>query len=205
MGVRGRGNPTPCALATEKLLCHTQALPGAWVKGQSAGGCRNNSDFPSNPKFWLRVWEPSEVCAAVLQRPRVRTSDWAGRARAPAGDDRTAWSPARTPGQDYPAVGLHLWKVTLRPVAPARAGVRGGARRGLNPRTCSAGTHVVPGASATCPHCLAILGIRPVGAPSADLGLQDSVPSTLPGVSVDQRQTEPKPPQSRLVGQAVGP
>lgn len=119
-GVRGRGNPTPCALTTEKLLCHTQALPGAWVKGQSAGGCRNNSGFPSNPKFWLRVWEPSEVCAAVLQRPRVRTSDWAGRARAPAGDDHSAWSPACTPGQDYPAVGLHLWKVTPRPAAPAQ-------------------------------------------------------------------------------------
>ncbi|XP_074172231.1 calpain-10 isoform X3 [Rhinolophus sinicus] len=108
------------SLYSEKLLCHTQALPGAWVKGQSAGGCRNNSDFPSNPKFWLRVWEPSEVCAAVLQRPRVRTSDWAGRARAPAGDDRTAWSPAHTPGQDYPAVGLHLWKVEKRRVSLPR-------------------------------------------------------------------------------------
>lgn len=108
----GRGSPTRCALAPEKVLCHTQALPGAWVKGQSAGGCRNNSGFPSNPKFWLRVSEPSEVCAAVLQRPRVRTADWAGRARAPTGNDRTAWSPGGAPGKDYPAVGLHLWKVT---------------------------------------------------------------------------------------------
>lgn len=73
------------------MLCHTQELPGAWVKGQSAGGCRNNSGFPSNPKFWLRVCEPSEVYLGVLQRPRVRT---AGR-----------------PGRDYQAVGLHLWKV----------------------------------------------------------------------------------------------
>ncbi|KAB0403642.1 hypothetical protein E2I00_000339, partial [Balaenoptera physalus] len=78
-----------------------QALPGAWVKGQSAGGCRNNSGFPSNPKFWLRVCEPSEVYVAVLQRPQLRT--------------------AGHPGRDYQAVGLHLWKVEKRRVSLPRA------------------------------------------------------------------------------------
>lgn len=101
-----------CALALEKVLSHTQELPGAWVLGQSAGGCRNNSGFPSNPKFWLRVSEPSEVYIAVLQKPRMRTVDWAGRAQAPVGDSRVVWSPASILGKDYPAVGLHLWKVT---------------------------------------------------------------------------------------------
>uniref|UniRef100_A0AC11DLM9 Calpain 10 n=1 Tax=Ovis aries TaxID=9940 RepID=A0AC11DLM9_SHEEP len=89
------------SLHSGKVLCHTQELPGAWVKGQSAGGCRNNSGFPSNPKFWLRVCEPSEVYLGVLQRPRVRT---AGR-----------------PGRDYQAVGLHLWKVEKRRVNLPRA------------------------------------------------------------------------------------
>lgn len=100
-------------LRLEKELCHTQELPGAWVKGQSAGGCRNNSGFPSNPKFWLRVSEPSEVYVTVLQRPRVRTANWAGRARAPLRDDRASWTPASLLGKDYQAVGLHIWKVIL--------------------------------------------------------------------------------------------
>ncbi|EAW71203.1 hCG32657, isoform CRA_g [Homo sapiens] len=104
------------SLYTERLLCHTRALPGAWVKGQSAGGCRNNSGFPSNPKFWLRVSEPSEVYIAVLQRSRLHAADWAGRARALVGDSHTSWSPASIPGKHYQAVGLHLWKVEKRRV-----------------------------------------------------------------------------------------
>uniref|UniRef100_A0A8C0TFP0 Calpain 10 n=2 Tax=Canis lupus familiaris TaxID=9615 RepID=A0A8C0TFP0_CANLF len=101
------------SLYSDKALCHTQELPGAWVRGQSAGGCRNNSGFPSNPKFWLRVSEPSEVFAAVLQRPRVRAAAGAGRARALAGDERAVWSPASLLGEDYQAVGLHIWKVPV--------------------------------------------------------------------------------------------
>uniref|UniRef100_A0ABI7XB83 Calpain catalytic domain-containing protein n=2 Tax=Felis catus TaxID=9685 RepID=A0ABI7XB83_FELCA len=108
------------SLYSEKELCHTQELPGAWVKGQSAGGCRNNSGFPSNPKFWLRVSEPSEVYVTVLQRPRVRTANWAGRARAPLRDDRASWTPASLLGKDYQAVGLHIWKVEKRRVSLPR-------------------------------------------------------------------------------------
>lgn len=103
------------SLHSEKVLSHTRALPGAWVRGQSAGGCRNHSSFPSNPKFWLRVSEPSEVCVAVLQRPRRGAAG-----QAPAGDDRAVWSPASVRGRDYPAVGLHLWKVEKRRVSLPR-------------------------------------------------------------------------------------
>ncbi|XP_051695308.1 calpain-10 isoform X2 [Oryctolagus cuniculus] len=108
------------SLYTEKVLCHTRALPGAWVKGQSAGGCRNNSGFPSNPKFWLRVSEPSEVYVAVLQKPRPRATHWVGRAHAPAGTGSASWSPASLPGKDYQAVGLHIWKVEKRRVSLPR-------------------------------------------------------------------------------------
>ncbi|CAK6448399.1 unnamed protein product [Pipistrellus nathusii] len=108
------------SLYSEKVLSHTQELPGAWVQGQSAGGCRNNSGFPSNPKFWLRVSEPSEVYIAVLQRPRMRSVDWAGRAQAQLGGSRIVWSPASIQGKDYPAVGLHLWKVEKRRVSLPR-------------------------------------------------------------------------------------
>ncbi|XP_077011748.1 calpain-10 isoform X2 [Tamandua tetradactyla] len=94
------------SLHTAKVLCHTQTLPGAWIRGHSAGGCRNNSSFPSNPKFWLRVSEPSEVCIALLQRPGVRPADY-----TPMGDDRAAQSHFRALGKDYRAVGLHVWKV----------------------------------------------------------------------------------------------
>uniref|UniRef100_A0A5F9DVD2 Calpain 10 n=1 Tax=Oryctolagus cuniculus TaxID=9986 RepID=A0A5F9DVD2_RABIT len=110
------------SLYTEKVLCHTRALPGAWVKGQSAGGCRNNSGFPSNPKFWLRVSEPSEVYVAVLQKPRPRATHWVGRAHAPAGTGSASWSPASLPGKDYQAVGLHIWKVTPPHPAPRYPG-----------------------------------------------------------------------------------
>ncbi|XP_053454329.1 calpain-10 isoform X9 [Nycticebus coucang] len=108
------------SLYTGKVLCHTQVLPGAWVKGQSAGGCRNNSTFPSNPKFWLRVSEPSEVYVAVLQRPRMHKTDCVGRAWVPAGDHYTSGSPASFPGKDYQAVGLHIWKVEKRRVSLPR-------------------------------------------------------------------------------------
>nr|XP_010345564.2 calpain-10 isoform X1 [Saimiri boliviensis boliviensis] len=108
------------SLYTERLLCHTRVLPGAWVKGQSAGGCRNNSGFPSNPKFWLRVSEPSEVHVAVLQRSRMHAADGAGRERALVGDSRTSWSPAGILGKHYQAVGLHIWKVEKRRVSLPR-------------------------------------------------------------------------------------
>lgn len=108
------------SLYSEKVLSHTQELLGAWIQGQSAGGCRNNSGFPSNPKFWLRVSEPSEVYIAVLQKPRTRTVDWAGRAQVQLGGSRIVWSPASIPSKDYPAVGLHLWKVEKRRVSLPR-------------------------------------------------------------------------------------
>lgn len=94
----------------EKTLCHAQALPGAWVVGQSAGGCRNNSCFPCNPKYWLRLSEPSELCVAVLQRPRKHP---AGRARALVGRGPAPSSLLAKDYQakDYQAVGLHIWKV----------------------------------------------------------------------------------------------
>ncbi|XP_020030540.2 calpain-10 isoform X2 [Castor canadensis] len=102
------------SLYTEKVLCHERALPGAWVVGQSAGGCRNNSCFPCNPKFWLRLSEPSEVYMAVLQRPRRRA---VGQARALVGHSP---APVNLLGKDYQAVGLHIWKVEKRRVSLPR-------------------------------------------------------------------------------------
>ncbi|XP_062832947.1 calpain-10 [Anolis carolinensis] len=100
------------SLYTDRVLSHTQKLYGSWVRGQSAGGCRNNSTFPTNPKFWLRVCEQSEVCIALLQKHRKHSTDWAGRIRnwprlveaePPVADGIR--------GKNYHAVGLHLWKV----------------------------------------------------------------------------------------------
>ncbi|XP_047401518.1 calpain-10 isoform X1 [Sciurus carolinensis] len=107
------------SLYTEKTLCHVQALPGAWVVGQSAGGCRNNSCFPCNPKYWLRLSEPSELCVAVLQRPRKHP---AGRARALVGRGPAPSSLLAKDYQakDYQAVGLHIWKVEKRRVSLPR-------------------------------------------------------------------------------------
>ncbi|ETE56979.1 Calpain-10, partial [Ophiophagus hannah] len=100
------------SLYTDRVLSHTQKLYGSWVRGQSAGGCRNNSTFPTNPKYWLRVCEQSELCIALLQKPRKHSTDWAGRIRAwprlPEADPSLV---DNVRGKNYHAVGLHIWKV----------------------------------------------------------------------------------------------
>ncbi|XP_025901196.1 calpain-10 isoform X2 [Nothoprocta perdicaria] len=100
------------SLYTEKVLLHSQNLFGSWVRGQSAGGCRNNSSFPTNPKFWLRVCEKSEVCIALLQKHRKYSPDWAGRIQNLT--HLAEKNLSLTEGmqrKNYQAVGLHVWKV----------------------------------------------------------------------------------------------
>ncbi|XP_027319996.1 calpain-10 isoform X1 [Anas platyrhynchos] len=100
------------SLYTEKVLYHSQNLFGSWVRGQSAGGCRNNSSFPTNPKFWLRVCEKSEVCIALLQKHRKYSADWAGRIQNLT--HLVEKNLSLTEGmqvKNYQAVGLHVWKV----------------------------------------------------------------------------------------------
>ncbi|KAM9274927.1 calpain-10 isoform 5-T5 [Cariama cristata] len=100
------------SLYTEKVLCHSQNLFGSWVRGQSAGGCRNNSSFPTNPKFWLRVCEKSEVCIALLQKHRKYSADWAGRIKNLTHLTEKKLSLTEgIQGKNYQAVGLHVWKV----------------------------------------------------------------------------------------------
>uniref|UniRef100_A0A8C8VGI5 Calpain-10 n=1 Tax=Pelusios castaneus TaxID=367368 RepID=A0A8C8VGI5_9SAUR len=100
------------SLYTEKVLSHAQNLCGSWVKGQTAGGCRNNSSFPINPKFWLRICEQGEVCIALMQKPRSHGADWTG--RIPNLTHVAEEGPFLTDGiqgKNYQAVGLHVWKV----------------------------------------------------------------------------------------------
>ncbi|XP_064372790.1 calpain-10 isoform X2 [Dromaius novaehollandiae] len=100
------------SLYTEKVLFHSQNLFGSWVRGQSAGGCRNNSSFPTNPKFWLRVCEKSEVCIALLQKHRKYSPDWAGRIQNLTHLAEENLSLAEgIQRKNYQAVGLHVWKV----------------------------------------------------------------------------------------------
>ncbi|XP_052659247.1 calpain-10 isoform X7 [Harpia harpyja] len=100
------------SLYTEKVLYHSQNLFGSWVRGRSAGGCRNNSSFPTNPKFWLRVCEKSEVCIALLQKHRKYSADWAGRIKnlTCLAEENLSLTEG-TQGKNYQAVGLHVWKV----------------------------------------------------------------------------------------------
>uniref|UniRef100_A0A8C9F003 Calpain 10 n=1 Tax=Pavo cristatus TaxID=9049 RepID=A0A8C9F003_PAVCR len=100
------------SLYTEKVLYHSRNLFGSWVRGQSAGGCRNNSSFPTNPKFWLRVCEKSEVCIALLQKHRKYSADWAGRINnlTRLVEENLALTEG-IQGKKYQAVGLHVWKV----------------------------------------------------------------------------------------------
>ncbi|XP_030312395.1 calpain-10 isoform X4 [Calypte anna] len=100
------------SLYTEKVLYHSQNLFGSWVRGQSAGGCRNNSSFPTNPKFWLRVCEKSEVCIALLQKRSKCRADRAGRIQnlTHVAEENLSLTEGRQ-AKNYQAVGLHVWKV----------------------------------------------------------------------------------------------
>lgn len=95
------------SLHTGKVLTHSQQVHGSWVKGHSAGGCRNNSSFVSNPKFWLHVCEAGEVLVSVLQR-------------CVSGSSENCKVEGRQPGgsteqhQHCQAIGLHIWKVEKR-------------------------------------------------------------------------------------------
>lgn len=90
------------------LLSHTQQIYGSWIKGQNAGGSRNNTSFPDNPKFWLRVREKSEVYLTLLQRPKVEIG-----ASNSMHSSRKLQS--EIPNNTAPiAMGLHIWKVEKR-------------------------------------------------------------------------------------------
>ncbi|XP_039930149.1 calpain-10 isoform X3 [Hirundo rustica] len=143
------------SLYTEKVLYHSQNLFGSWVRGQSAGGCRNNSSFPTNPKFWLRVCESSEVCIALLQKCRKYSTDWAGRIQNPSLTEGIQ-------GKNYQAVGLHVWKVEKKRfnlpktlsappvVGPGKSNVKVTLRQHcLDSKCCPIGFHIfqVPNSS----------------------------------------------------------
>ncbi|KAK3534565.1 hypothetical protein QTP86_016662, partial [Hemibagrus guttatus] len=84
------------------LLTHTQQISGSWVRGQSAGGCRNNSTYSSNPKFWLKVKEQGEVLMSLLQHGPW-SSVYNSQKRQSHGN--THQHPY------YQAIALHVWKV----------------------------------------------------------------------------------------------
>ncbi|XP_048460530.1 calpain-10 [Rhincodon typus] len=104
------------SLLTGKSLRHTLQLSGQWVLGLSAGGCRNNSSFCTNPKFWLRILDPGEVVITILQKKHDSSNR----------NDKACWSEKATmhcqnieedPTTDvlqqkrHRAIGLHVWKV----------------------------------------------------------------------------------------------
>lgn len=90
------------SLVTGSLLTHTQQIGGSWVKGHSAGGCRNNSSYSSNPKFWLKVREGGEVLMSLLQH-----GPWSS-----LYNSQKRKSVGNTPQHPYyQAIALHVWKV----------------------------------------------------------------------------------------------
>ncbi|XP_067109670.1 calpain-10 [Osmerus mordax] len=98
------------SIYTGELLTHSHQLSGRWVKGHSAGGCRNNSSYGSNPKFWLRVCERGEVLVSLLQHWRPgRTAQY-------------PCSPAEgaTHARHHQAIAIHMWKVKKKRVNVAR-------------------------------------------------------------------------------------
>ncbi|XP_034039206.1 calpain-10 [Thalassophryne amazonica] len=91
------------SIYTGNLLTHTCQLAGRWLKGHSAGGCRNSSSYSSNPKFWLKVCEKGEVLVSLLQHRKWRNTEKCTRT---APENRK-----NTKHQHYHAIGLHMWKV----------------------------------------------------------------------------------------------
>ncbi|TRY69713.1 hypothetical protein DNTS_035400 [Danionella cerebrum] len=83
------------SIYTGNCLAHSHQIGGRWIKGHSAGGCRNNSTFGSNPKFWLRVCERGEVLLSLLQYKQ---------SKLPAGGSTEK-------NLHLQAIALHGWKV----------------------------------------------------------------------------------------------
>lgn len=83
------------SIYTGSYLTHSHQIGGRWVKGYSAGGCRNNSTFSINPKLWLKVCERGEVLLSLLQY---------GRPESPA-------EGGTQPPSHLQAIALHVWKV----------------------------------------------------------------------------------------------
>ncbi|KAA0718696.1 Calpain-10 [Triplophysa tibetana] len=81
------------SIFTGNFLTHSHQIGGRWVKGHSAGGCRNNSTFSTNPKYWLKVSERGEVLLSLLQ--------WALPELAAEGSVKLA-------------IALHVWKVETK-------------------------------------------------------------------------------------------
>ncbi|KAE8603504.1 hypothetical protein XENTR_v10014352 [Xenopus tropicalis] len=92
---------------TDLPLLHKQQFYGSWVKGYSAGGSRNNVSFPENPKFWLRVKEPSEVFLSLMQIPQ-------GGVKIPEPVHGVYRRNLRHNKTAINAVGIHVWKVEKR-------------------------------------------------------------------------------------------
>ncbi|XP_076001169.1 calpain-10 isoform X2 [Genypterus blacodes] len=91
------------SIYTGNLLTHTHQLAGRWIKGHSAGGCRNCSSYGNNPKFWLKVSEAGEVLVSLLQHRKQRRKEQY--TQMPGKDSKN------TKHQHYQAVALHMWKV----------------------------------------------------------------------------------------------
>ncbi|XP_044922881.1 calpain-10 isoform X3 [Mustela putorius furo] len=96
---------------------------GPWREGcrKESSGWRRRSSSGSLMKSPLasRSRRPA-TCRASTQRPRVRATGRAGRARAPARGECAVRSPASFLSEDYQAVGLHIWKVEKRRVSLPR-------------------------------------------------------------------------------------
>ncbi|TKS79930.1 Calpain-10 [Collichthys lucidus] len=91
------------SIYTGNLLTHNHQLAGRWIKGHSAGGSRNSSNYGSNPKFWLKVCERGEVLVSLLQHRKWRSTE--KYAQKPLEDSKN------TKHQHYQAIALHMWKV----------------------------------------------------------------------------------------------
>lgn len=60
------------SLLRTELTSHTQ---GQWVKGKTAGGCRNYKSWLSNPQFSMRLKSKCEVVVILCQRPGSENID----------------------------------------------------------------------------------------------------------------------------------
>ncbi|XP_015216845.2 calpain-10 isoform X1 [Lepisosteus oculatus] len=108
------------SIHTGRELVHSNQVCGSWVKGRSAGGCRNNSSFSTNPKFWLRISESGEILLSLLQHQRWRLCALSVRGTARPDlcslnfqrEGREENMPMDSSKQHHlQAIGLHLWKV----------------------------------------------------------------------------------------------
>lgn len=99
------------SIYTGNMLTYQQQVHGCWLRGQSAGGCRNSSSYSINPKYWLKLSAPGEVLLCLMQYGHKKGTVAKGKGRHTHASQPRVSDSDRQDGKLQNAIGLHVWKI----------------------------------------------------------------------------------------------